>query len=246
MILHVYDLAAWTRASNLPIFHLAVQVYRLEYFFCSRGIQTCTPAHNKGHVFKESVHLGRTDLTLRGVRTVVQQLRKEWRKEGYRILGRNCQTFAISFCDELGLADCIPPEYRRFSDLEDLRSAAATWTSLVDGAAALMPRGPNLLMGCSIPELGAKDICGHARERRLASGTKPPGTPGSGSSGDSGGGTSPECYKEESVPDIADPFVAGTLRHAVAMQSVAAEMAEGPAESHATKTRRRPEGRGGG
>lgn len=158
--LHVYDLTSWTRASNLGIFHLGIQVYRLEYFFCSLGIQTCMPARNKGHIFKESIHLGRTTMGLREVRTVVQRLRMEWRMESYRILGRNCQSFATSFCEQLGLtADCVPAEYCRFSELESLRSQV---TSLVDGAAAMLPRmpqRPSLLLACSMPTMGDMDLC---------------------------------------------------------------------------------------
>lgn len=157
--LHVYDLTQWTRASNLPIFHLGVQVYRNEYFFCSLGIQTCLPGRNKGHIFKESVPLGRTTFCLRKVRAILTRLRVDWRMDSYRILGRNCQTFANTFCAELGLRDCVPAEYNRFSELENLGSHVA---SLVDGAAAMLPRmpeRPDLLLACSMPKISDLDLC---------------------------------------------------------------------------------------
>jgi len=164
VILHIYDLTNWTRASNIPVYHLGVQVYRLEYFFCCLGIQTCMPGRNKGHIFRESVNVGRINLPLQKVRAVVQRLRKEWRMESYRILGRNCQTFATSFCEELGLRDCVPAEYCRFSELESLRSQVS---SLVDGAAALLPRmpqRPSMLLTCSMPTVGNLDICTTRRQ----------------------------------------------------------------------------------
>lgn len=164
VILQVYDLTNWTHASNIPIYHLGVQVYRLEYFFCYLGIQTCMPCRNKGHIFRESVNIGRTNLTLQKVRAIVQRLRREWRMESYRILGRNCQTFATTFCDELGLRDCVPAEYCRFSELESLRSQVS---SLVDGAAALLPRmpqRPSMLLACSMPTVGNMDICTTRRQ----------------------------------------------------------------------------------
>jgi len=222
--LHVYDLATWTRASNLPIFHLGVQVYRLEYFFCSRGIQTCTPANNKGHSYKESVILGRTNLTVRQVRAVVQHLRQDWRKESYRLLGRNCQTFASAFTDELGLVDCVPLDYRRFSELEDLRSQAA---ALVDGAAALLPRmaqGPSLLLNCTVPKIGSAEICSRTPTSSDAKIQTPgPFTDGSGDTPPSG-----NC-EDENLPATANflPHAAG-----VAWDS--------------ERLRRRPETRGGG
>jgi len=169
--LHVYDLADWTRVSNLPIFHLGVQVYRLEYFFSSRGIQTCVPRQNKGHVFKQSLHLGRTNLNLRECRAELHHLRQDWPKESYRLLGRNCQSFAITLCDALGLPGCVPTEFSHFSELEDIRTQVAGVfdgaAAVFDGAAALLPRAPDasFLLGCSMPStLSDVNMCGHARD----------------------------------------------------------------------------------
>jgi hypothetical protein len=159
VILQVYDLTSWTKASNLPIYHLGVQVYRLEYFFCARGIQSCIPMANKGHIFKESVSLGRTNLSLKDVRHLLQKLREYWCADSYRMLGHNCQTFALAFCEELGLMKSVPPEYSRFSDLGDLRAQMA---GLVDGATSFMPRlskGPTLLQSCSVSNLGRTNVC---------------------------------------------------------------------------------------
>jgi len=161
VILQVYDLAGWTRVSNLPIFHLAVQVGRVEYFFSYRGIQSCPPGQNTGHVFKQSRHVGRTHMNLRECRAVLHKLRQDWLPQSYSILGRNCQSFAIAFCDALGLPGCVPLEYNRFSILEEFRTQVA---GVFDDAATLLPRAPDpILQGCSMPTtLSDMHTCGHA------------------------------------------------------------------------------------
>lgn len=67
---------------------------------------------------------------------MIHKLRLDWDADSYRMLGRNCQAFAFAFCELLGLANAIPPEFIRFSDLADLRSQVV---GLVDGAASFLP-----------------------------------------------------------------------------------------------------------
>lgn len=45
-------------------------------------------------------------------------MKDEWPGTRYRLIGSNCQTFAKRLCSQLGLGDCIPPEYSYFADLE--------------------------------------------------------------------------------------------------------------------------------
>lgn len=160
VILHVYDLTPWTRASQLPFFHLGVQVYRLEYFFCCLGIQSCAPTQNTGHVFKESVFLGRTSFGLREVLRALRELGTEWTADTYNLLGHNCQSFVVAFCRLLGLGDPVPKQYSRFSGIADLPSALS---GILAGAATLLTAQPFLnciapdsfLQHCSFSEEGA-------------------------------------------------------------------------------------------
>jgi hypothetical protein len=233
--LQVYDLSSWTRASQLPIFHLGVQVYRLEYFFCSRGIQTCMPSANKGHIFRESLRVGKTSLTLRQIRHVVQHLREVWSKNSYRILGRNCQTFAVAFCNELGLQDCVPPEYCRFSEIDDLRTQIA---GLVDGAAAMLPRmleDPGSLLGfsCAVPQRDPSKFCCQTSNR--------PETPGQISTNSI---ASPRWFEEESISnpiaiDIDSAFCTCSLPRAAV--PLAAKMESKGNGKTFQQLRRRPE-----
>lgn len=148
VVLRVYDLADVTRRTGLPIFHLGVEVYRREYYYSSKGITYCNPCRKYGErrgkakprgicycwchaLFREGVPLGRTKLSRREVLQVVHDLcRDEWQAEAYSPLGQNCQTFAVKFCERLGLPEgCIPAKYSRFAELEDFQSTVHNVTS---------------------------------------------------------------------------------------------------------------------
>jgi hypothetical protein len=167
VILHVYHLNSWTRNAGMPIFHLGVQVYRLEYFFCSHGILSCVPTENTAHIFKESVHLGTTELSLRQVMMVVAELKKDWGQGAYSVLGHNCQNFAVAFCAHLGLPDAVPAEYH-FKDIATIRSQ---FSHIFDGAAALWPQQPEgagerrmfSFEWCKPPDLCKHEFCSEAR-----------------------------------------------------------------------------------
>jgi len=163
VVLRVYDLADLTRFSGLPIFHLGVEIYRREYYYSSKGISYCNPCRKYGQqrgkgrsggicycwchaLFREGIPLGRTTLSRREVLKVIHDLcREEWRPEAYHPLGQNCQTFAVKFCERLGLPEgCIPAKYCRFSELEDLQS------SVTNAASSLMEECDVFCRSCAV------------------------------------------------------------------------------------------------
>lgn len=118
--LHVYDLTWLTKFLQLPVFHLGVEVYEREYSFGSThsGVVSSKPLANDVHKtrHREAVPLGYTLLTSAEVRSVIKQLSLDWPASSYDVLSRNCVTFVVTLCRQLGVDRHIPPEYTRFAE----------------------------------------------------------------------------------------------------------------------------------
>jgi len=115
--LHVYD-ALWvaTADTNIPVVHLGVEVYGNEFFFGESGVRATKPGLYDTSKHRGTLALGRTALGKREVFRMVSNLKQEWPGEAYRLVGHNCQTFALQFCDKLGLGDgSIPSQYVYFA-----------------------------------------------------------------------------------------------------------------------------------
>jgi len=138
VFLHVYDINYLTRLSSLPFYHVGLEVYGKEFFFGTRGVQSCRPGHHKVHIYRDTVHVGQTALSPLEVSEVLYQLRREWLPETYSLLGRNCQSFIVTLCELLGLFNSIPPQYRRFSELHGLRSVVCQGGLLRDAASQIL------------------------------------------------------------------------------------------------------------
>lgn len=121
--LHVYDLTDITRVWGVPLFHVSIEVFRRERFFGPLGIVSASPGKHCAHMYRECVPLGRTSLTKVDVRILLESLKDEWHPGGYSLLGRNCQTFAVAFAEQLGVGDKIPAWCRRFSKLSSIPGA---------------------------------------------------------------------------------------------------------------------------
>ena len=67
------------------------------------GVFTCQPKQNPMYTYRESLSLGRTELTRMRVEGVVQELSREWPGVSYDLLSRNCNHFCDSFCVRLGV-----------------------------------------------------------------------------------------------------------------------------------------------
>jgi len=124
--LRVYD-PSWV-ASIAPVnaVHVGVEVYNAEFSFGFNGVRACRPGAYEAYKFRAAVALGKTELTARQISYVLSELRKVWLPEEYRLIGRNCQSFAIAFCAKLGISENdLPSEYLRFAGDAQMPSAAS-------------------------------------------------------------------------------------------------------------------------
>merc|ERR1712110_813919 len=64
---------------------------------------------------------------------MLSELNSDWTGAEYKIVGRNCQTFAVALCERIGLPDSIPPEYVQFAKEWDFPIASMF---VVDGLAS--------------------------------------------------------------------------------------------------------------
>ncbi|KAG0581635.1 hypothetical protein KC19_4G267500 [Ceratodon purpureus] len=139
VILHVYDV---TNSMNVRansailglnrfmrggigiggIFHGAVEVYNKEWSFgyceSGSGVFSCQPKRNPMYTYRESLSLGRTELTRMEVEDVVQELSREWPGVSYDLLSRNCNHFCDSLCVRLGVQR-VPLWVNRFANAGD-------------------------------------------------------------------------------------------------------------------------------
>lgn len=83
------------------------QVYNKEWSFgyCENGsgVFHCQPKRNPMYTYRESISLGRTELTRMRVEAVVEDLSREWPGDSYDLLSRNCNHFCDAFCVRLGV-----------------------------------------------------------------------------------------------------------------------------------------------
>lgn len=120
--LQVYDVTWFTQWAQLPVYHLGVEVYNLEYSFGSEGVQCCSPGCYESRSHRKSIALGVTRLSFSAVHLALQSMAlNTWQPQTYALLSRNCQSFAVDFCRVLGVS--IPQEFCRFS--EPLMSATS-------------------------------------------------------------------------------------------------------------------------
>jgi len=84
---------------------------------------------------------GQTCLDAPQVSRLVQELRKEWPGKAYNVMGPNCQTYAQTFVERLGVAGTIPQQYCRFAD------GGSMPRSVVDALSNLGLSSPGLSVG---------------------------------------------------------------------------------------------------
>lgn len=122
--LHVYDLEIfdmdlkWISVlSGVPLYHLGIEVFGLEFFYGVEGILCVTPGTYDRQRRRQIIPIGYTDFEGLGVLRMVRQMEQEWSGDEYRVVGKNCQTFALEFARRLGLNEkCIPCDLLRFAD----------------------------------------------------------------------------------------------------------------------------------
>lgn len=114
--LHVYDVYWFTAKVRMPTFHLGVEVLGSEFAFGDLGVYCNDPGDYYPDLYRTCKPLGYTRLQDHEIFRLLRQLEIEWPGEAYRLNGHNCQTFASTFCDRLGLPDTIPQECLFFSE----------------------------------------------------------------------------------------------------------------------------------
>ncbi|KAG0593149.1 hypothetical protein M758_1G300900 [Ceratodon purpureus] len=112
------------------IFHGAVEVYGKEWSFgyCENGsgVFSCPPKANPMYTYRESVSLGKTELSPLGVQNAIRELMRGWPGSGYDLLSHNCNHFCDEFCGKLGPGvQKLPLWVNRFANAGDAAIEAA-------------------------------------------------------------------------------------------------------------------------
>eukprot|EP01065_Artemidia_motanka_P006482 TRINITY_DN13191_c0_g1_i1.p1 TRINITY_DN13191_c0_g1~~TRINITY_DN13191_c0_g1_i1.p1 ORF type:complete len:299 (+),score=43.96 TRINITY_DN13191_c0_g1_i1:125-1021(+) len=102
VFLNVYDITGWNWLignMGLGAYHSGVEVYDGEYCFGRdvegvTGVHCVRPRSYDQHVYRETIHLGRTRLSRRAVERLVDDLAEEWQGSSYHVVRRNCNHFA--------------------------------------------------------------------------------------------------------------------------------------------------------
>jgi hypothetical protein len=126
--LNIYDLNTdWLRANQLlsdvigigGVFHVGVEVYNREYVYGSEGISIQKPKTHDFHVYRQSVVMGRTTLSLSEITEVIEiMMLGRWRGEEYDMISNNCCAFSRSLC-KLLVNQQIPKWVDRLAQIAD-------------------------------------------------------------------------------------------------------------------------------
>eukprot|EP00922_Rhytidocystis_sp_ex-Travisia-forbesii_P042668 GHVS01063737.1.p1 GENE.GHVS01063737.1~~GHVS01063737.1.p1 ORF type:complete len:530 (+),score=123.27 GHVS01063737.1:220-1809(+) len=149
--LHVYDLEAGVskmlnhlvRDLGTGAYHAGVEIFRSEYYFGqtsdgSTGICMTSPRKHPVHAYRESIHMGRTNMSEDEFNSLMVDVRRRWPGISYDLLSRNCLNFADHFCQALGVGRI--PEWIMSMQLSATTAAnhiAAAATALQDADQAL-------------------------------------------------------------------------------------------------------------
>jgi len=113
--LHVYDALWLATGTQLPLVHLGVEVYGCEFSFGDAGVRSFKPGAYDPARKRDTVQLGYTTMRRKEVYSALIKMKHEFPGERYRLVGCNCQTFAVELVQRLGLGTCIPPHYTYFA-----------------------------------------------------------------------------------------------------------------------------------
>uniref|UniRef100_A0A0D6QW82 PPPDE domain-containing protein n=1 Tax=Araucaria cunninghamii TaxID=56994 RepID=A0A0D6QW82_ARACU len=150
VVLHIYDVtnSASAKTNNVivqlnkimkdgigigGIFHSAVQIYGEEWSFgyCENGtgVFNCPPKQNPMYTYRESIVLGKTNLSATAVTHILTELSRDWPGYTYDLLAKNCNHFCDKFCEELGVQK-LPAWVNRFANAGDAAVEVAESTAV--------------------------------------------------------------------------------------------------------------------
>merc|ERR1711963_592896 len=91
----------------------------MEVSFGQGGLECFFPGGYDPPRHKHSFLLGCTRLSPVEVALLLMELEETWQGKDYNLLNNNGQTFAVDFCQRLGLAEnVIPKKYRTFAGFD--------------------------------------------------------------------------------------------------------------------------------
>jgi hypothetical protein len=151
VLLNVYDIV-WGNALLCPfgvgVHHTAIEVYGTEFAFgrSSRGtgVFELRPRSCPPHIFRESIVLGSTALSLREVQQRVATMALEWMGPTYHLTKRNCNSFANALAAQL--LSVPPPPGMAVEDVYGgcpPAAAAAQAAAAAGGPASVLPGWAN-------------------------------------------------------------------------------------------------------
>ncbi|CAN0902835.1 DeSI-like protein At4g17486 [Linum grandiflorum] len=140
VILHIYDVTnSGSEKTNTTImqinkifkdgiglggiFHSAIQVYgedEWSFGFCEigTGVFSCPSGKNPMYTYRESIVLGKTNLSRMKVNQILRELSWEWPGSCYDLLAKNCNHFCDELCEKLGVPK-LPGWVNRFANAGD-------------------------------------------------------------------------------------------------------------------------------
>lgn len=116
--LNVYDISTPSEPNLIPtlnsyasyaglgVFHSGVEISGTEYCFgghdsSSTGVFTIPPRSAPDAIFRQSISMGRSNLSPRAIERVLDRAADDFQGNSYNLLTRNCNTYADAVCREL-------------------------------------------------------------------------------------------------------------------------------------------------
>ncbi|KAL0547437.1 hypothetical protein IC582_017373 [Cucumis melo] len=107
--LNVYDLTpinGYAYWFGLGVYHSGLQVHGIEFAFGaheypSTGIFEGEPKQCEGFRFRKSILIGKTDLSEAEVKSLMEELGKDYRGNAYNLITKNCNHFCNHVCIKL-------------------------------------------------------------------------------------------------------------------------------------------------
>jgi len=184
--LHIYDTDTYTgwmnnrllKDINLGVFHCGVEIYTDEWSFHSAetyrpgqltGIVTCRPKRMAGsYVYRESISMGVTPLSLSAVDAIIEDLRPVWPASSYHPIRRNCVTFAETFLERLQVNEEFPEWVKRLNVVSTTFPALG---AVMDASWSLMhwwSQAVNDPVGCGRGDDGGRRGVCHALDDEIS------------------------------------------------------------------------------